>query len=112
MGRNFSPFFVNKTMKKILSTIALVFIPSIAYAGPTLTYGIKQGGSQIACIQKAESKLAQISATNISKNNSINIFGEYPKTTIGIMCRNNGEVLVTVAGEDAYLFRDEILNAF
>ena len=103
-------------MKKILSTIgvaALPFIPSIALAGPTLTYGFKQiGYGQISCIQKAEAKLFQISASSVSRNNNVHVFGEFPNTTIGIFCRNNGEVMVSVAGNDAYLFRDEILSFF
>ena len=103
-------------MKKILSTIgvaALPFIPSIAFAGPTLSYGFRTiGYGQIACIQKAEAKLYQIAATNVNRNNNINVFGEFPNTTIGIACRSNGEVMVSVAGNDAYLFRDEILSSF
>ncbi len=103
-------------MKKILSMMgmaALPFTPAIAFAGPTLTYGFKQiGYGQIACIQKAEAKLFQISATNVSRNNGIHVFGEFPNTTIGIACRNNGEVMVSVAGNDAYLFRNEILSFF
>jgi predicted Zn-dependent protease len=103
-------------MTKLLTSLAVAsfsLIPSVAHAGPTLTYGFKSVAySQITCIQKAESKLIQISASNISRNNIINIFGEYPDTTIGIMCRNNGEVLVTVSGKDAYLYRDEIMNSF
>lgn len=103
-------------MKKIIASFgvaALSSIPTFAYAGPTLTYGFRSiSYSQFACIQKAEAKLQQISASNVSRNNNINIFGEFPNTTIGIMCRNNGEVMVTIAGNDAYLLRDEIINHF
>lgn len=103
-------------MKKFLLSIgvaALPFIPSVALAGPTLTYGFKTiGYGQLACLQKAETKLYQISATNVNRNNIIHVFGEFPNTTIAISCRNNGEVMVAVSGKDAYLYRDEIMSYF
>lgn len=103
-------------MKKFLLSLgvaALPFIPSGAFAAPTLTYGYKTiGYGQVACLQKAEAKLYQISATNVNRNNTIHVFGGYPNTTIAISCRNNGEVMVVVAGNDAYLLRDEILSYF
>lgn len=103
-----------KMIKTILTSTAILLasVPA-AFAGPTLAWSYKTiGYGQFACIQKAETKLYQMSASNVNRNNNINIFGDYPNTTIGISCRSNGEVVVTVAGNDAYLLRDEILNYF
>lgn len=100
-------------IKSILTstTILLASVPA-AFAGPVLSWGYKPiGYGQFACIQKAEAKLYQMSASNVNRNNNINVFGSYPNTTIGISCRNS-EVMVSVAGNDAYLLRDEILNYF
>lgn len=103
-------------IKKLITTLsvaALSFIPTSAFAGPTLAYGHKAiGYSQFSCIQKAETKLHSISATDVHRNNNIHIYGSFPDTTISIMCRNNNEVFVSVAGKDAFLLRDEIMNYF
>ena len=100
-------------IKSILTGAAVILTsaPS-AFAGPVLTWGFKQiGYGQFACIQKAETKLYQMSASNVNRNNVINVFGSFPNTTIGISCRN-GEVMVSIAGDDASLLRDEIMNYF
>ena len=100
-------------IKSILTSAAVILASaSASFAGPALLWSYKTiGYGQFACIQKAETKLYQMSASNVNRNNVINVFGSYPNTTIGISCRN-GEVMVTVAGDDASLLRDEIINYF
>jgi len=100
-------------IKSILTSAAVILASApAAFAGPVLSWGFKPiGYGQFACIQKAEAKLYQMSASNVNRNNAINVFGSYPNTTIGISCRN-GEVMVSVAGNDSFLLRDEILNYF
>ena len=99
--------------KSILTSAAVILTSApAAFAGPALLWGYKPiGYGQFACIQKAETKLHQMSASNVNRNNVINVFGSFPNTTIGISCRN-GEVMVSIAGDDASLLRDEIMNYF
>lgn len=100
--------------KIIFSVVAGVLstLPAAAQGVPGLAWRyVPTGYGQLGCIQRAESKLYQIGATNVSRNNSVNVFGNLTNEKIGISCRG-AEAVIIVAGDDPFTVRDEVYKAF
>lgn len=105
-------------LKKVIFSFAagiaglLSAFPASAEGAPGLAWSIAPTGyGQLGCIQRAESKLYQIGATNVHRNNNINIFGSLTNEKIGIMCRGT-EAFIVVAGDNPFPVRDEVFKVF
>lgn len=102
-------------LNKIIFSVAAVFLstlPASAGGVPGLAWSFAPTGyGQLGCIQRAESKLYQIGATNVNRNNVINVFGNLINEKIGVSCRG-AEAIIIVAGDDPFTVRDEVYKAF
>lgn len=105
---------LNKVILSVAAGVAGVLstLPAFASGPPRLAWSyVTTGYGQLGCIQRAESKLYQIGATNVGRNNNINVFGSLVNERIGIACRGT-EAIIIVAGDDPFTVRDEVYKAF
>ena len=102
---------IKKTFLSVIATLSLIS-PSFAQAAPGLAYqSVSTGYGQFGCLQRAQSKLYQIGATNVYQNNGAYVYGTYGTEKIAVWCRGS-EAIIIVAGTNTGIVRDEVATAF
>lgn len=100
--------------KILLSAIATLSFstPTFAQTAPGLAYqSVSTGYGQFGCLQRAQSKLYQIGATNVYQKNGAYVYGTYGTEKIAVWCRG-AEAIIIVAGTNTGVVRDEVATAF